>query len=151
MLLSNSRGVVRAFAWVLLAVASRSATAADVKNELLNRVVRAAETKLRSCGQALHAQFGLESGSLRWIRYVVGPNISLCRDMNNVALGRVGEPLIVLCTPQFWRKAEQDEEEAVYFLIHEYLHTRGVREWPNGGDYDSVAITRIVREACKDR
>jgi hypothetical protein len=32
--------------------------------------------------------------------------------MNTVALGKVGDPLIVLCTPQFWRKVEQDEEEA---------------------------------------
>jgi len=57
--------------------------------------------------------------------------------------------LIVLCTPQFWRKVQQSDEEAAYFLIHEYLHTRGLNEWPHGGRYDSVSITQIVRESCQ--
>jgi hypothetical protein len=76
------------------------------------------------------------------------PLFRRCRDLNNVALGKVGEPLIVLCTAQFWRKVQQSEEEAAYFLIHEYLHTRGLNQWPHGGTHDSVSITQIVRETC---
>jgi hypothetical protein len=87
-------------------------------------------------------------GLARAITYAVGPKVPAYRDMNTVALGKVGGPLIVLCTPQFRRKVEQDEEAAAYFLIHEYLHTRGLDEWRHGGKYDSVSITRIVREAC---
>ena len=147
----SGRGVVRAFAFVLLSAPCGLATAADERDELLNRAVLAAEAKLRTCGQALHARFGVERGSLRAIRYVAGSNIHACRDLNNVALAHFGKPLIVLCTPQFWRKVEQDEAEAAYFLIHEYLHTRGLNELPSGGKYDSVSITRIIRETCTSR
>jgi hypothetical protein len=128
---------------------SPASRAAEDKDTLLNRAVELAEAKLRSCGPRLHARFGVEAGSLRTITYAAGDRISACRDTNNVALGKVGEPLIVLCTPQFWRKVAQDEESAAYFLIHEYLHTRGLGEWPHGGKYDSVSITRIVKETCQ--
>jgi hypothetical protein len=146
----SRRGVVRwcTVAIILLSVPAAPLRAADDREALLNRALRAAEEKLRTCGPDLHARFGVEAGSLRAITYTVGPNIRACRDMNNVALGKVGEPLIVLCTPQFWRKVEQDEEAAADFLIHEYLHTRGLNEWPHGGKYDSVSITRIVKETC---
>jgi len=136
-------------ALVLLSLRVASLGAADDKDLLLNRAVQVAEKKLRTCGPDLHARFGVEPGSLRAISYAVGPNIRACRDLNNVALGKVGEPLIVLCTPQFWRKVQQSEEEAAYFLIHEYLHTRGLNEWPHGGKLDSVSITQIVRETCQ--
>jgi hypothetical protein len=88
--------------------------AADDKDALLNRAVQVAEEKLRSCGSELYSRFGVEAGNLRAITYAAGPRVLACRDMNTVALGKVGEPLIVLCTPQFWRKVEQDEE-AAYF------------------------------------
>jgi hypothetical protein len=136
-------------ALVLLSVAAAPLAAASDKDVLLNRAVQAAEQKLRSCGPELHARFGVEPGSLRAITFAVAPNVRACRDLNTVALGKVGEPLIVLCTPQFWRMAEQAREEAAYFLIHEYLHTRGLDEWPHGGKYDSVSITQIVREVCR--
>jgi hypothetical protein len=136
-------------ALVLLAVPT-ALTAADDRDRLLNRALRTAEEKLLTCGGDLHARFGVEPGSLRTITYAVGP-VHACRDTNNVALGKRGEPFIVLCTPQFWRKVEQDEQEAAYFLIHEYLHTRGLDEWPNGGKYDSVSITRIVKETCRGK
>lgn len=144
-------GVVR---WCVVTSVSLSMPAprlgaADDRNALLNRVVQTAEQKLQVCGSDLQARFGVELGSLRAVSYVVGPNIRACRDMNNVALGKVGEPLIVLCTPQFWRVVEQDTDQAAYFLIHEYLHTRGLDEWPHGGRLDSVSITRIVKETCR--
>ena len=137
-----------AVAFVLLSIPVTLLGADDGQNVLLNQALRVAEQKLRTCGPDLHARFGVEPASLRAITYAVGPNVRACRDMNNVALGKVGEPLIVLCTPQFWRKVEQSEEDAAYFLIHEYLHTRGLNEWPHGGRYDSVSITQIVRETC---
>jgi hypothetical protein len=121
---------------------------ADDRDALLNRAVQAAEDQLQTCGEDLHARFGLEAGSLRAITYAVAPSLLACRDSNIVALGKVGEPVIVLCTPQFWRKVKQDEEAAAHFLIHEYLHTRGLDEWPHGGMHDSVSITRIVKESC---
>jgi hypothetical protein len=136
--------------FVLLSARVASLGAADDKDLLLNRAVQVAEKKLGACGPDLHARFGVEPGNLRAIAYAVGPNVRACRDMNTVALGKVGEPLIVLCTPQFWRKVQQSEEEAAYFLIHEYLHTRGLNEWPHGGKYDSVSITQIVRETCQE-
>jgi hypothetical protein len=136
-------------ALVLLSIPLSGLGADDDKDLLLNRAVQVAEKKLRTCGRDLHARFGVEPGNLRAITYAVGPNVRACRDLNNVALGKVGEPLIVLCTPQFWRKVEQSEEEAAYFLIHEYLHTRGLNEWPHGGKHDSVAITQIVKETCQ--
>jgi hypothetical protein len=136
-------------ACVLLSVPAPRLGADDDRNALLNRVVLRAEQKLQTCGSDLQTRFGVEVGSLRAVTYAVGPNIRACRDMNNVALGRVGEPLIVLCTPQFWRVVEQDMDEAAYFLIHEYLHTRGLNEWPHGGRFDSVSITRIVKETCR--
>jgi hypothetical protein len=134
---------------VLLAVPTPRLGAADDRNALLNRAVQRAEQKLRTCRSGLQARLGVELGNLRAVTYAVGPGIRACRDMNNVALGKVGEPLIVLCTPQFWRVVEQDTDEAAYFLIHEYMHTRGLNEWPHGGRLDSVSITRIVKETCR--
>src|SRR5262245_1696729 len=144
------REVVRRCAVIcaLLAMPVSVLRAADERNVLLNRALQRAEQKLRTCGPDLHARFGVEAGSLRAITYAAGPNVQACRDMNNVALGKVGEPIIVLCGPQFWRKVEQNGDEAAYFLIHEYLHTRGLKEWPHGGKYDSVSITRIIKETC---
>jgi|SRR5262245_13508464 len=136
---------------VLLSMPVTALKAADDRNVLLNRAIQAAEAKLRTCEPDLRSRFGIESGSLRAITYAANHKIQACRDMNNVALAKVGEPLIVLCTPQFWRKVAQDEDEAVYFLIHEYLHTRGLKEWPHGGKYDSVSITRIVKETCSGK
>src|SRR5262245_48455606 len=107
----------------LLSMPAASLAAADDKNVLLNRALQVAEQKLRACGPELHARFGVEPGSLRAITYAVAPNVRECRDPNTVVLAKVGEPVIVLCTPQFWRKAEQAPEDAAYFLIHEYLHT----------------------------
>jgi hypothetical protein len=132
----------------MLGAASPAAADADATNALLNRALQLAEKKLRACGPELHTRFGVEPGSLRAITYAVGANIRACRDTNTVALAKVGEPLIVLCTPQFWRKVHQDVEGAAHLLIHEYLHTRGLDEWPHGGSYDSVSITRIVKETC---
>jgi hypothetical protein len=140
--------VVRLCTVVLFSTPVDGLSAADDKNELLNRAVQRAEQKLRTCGADLHARFGVEAGSLRAIKYSASPDVRACRDTNNVALAQVGEPLIVVCAPQFWRKVEQDEDEAAYFIIHEYLHTRGVKEWPHGGNYDSVSITRVIKEIC---
>jgi hypothetical protein len=135
-------------AFVLFSLPAAPLKASDDRNVLLNRAVQRAEEKLRTCGPELYARFGVEAGSLRTITYAAGDNVRACRDLNTIVLGKVGEPLIVLCTPQFWRKVEQAEDEAADFLIHEYLHTRGLNEWPHGGKYDSVSITRIVKETC---
>ena len=132
----------------LVLLPSPALRASDDKDALLNRTIQLAEAKLRTCGPQLHARFGVKAGSLRTITYASGDNVRACRDTNNVVLGKVGEPLIVLCGPQFWRKVQQDEDSAAYFLIHEYLHTRGLGEWPHGGRHDSVSITRMVRETC---
>jgi hypothetical protein len=144
------RGVVRwcTVTCALLSMPVPVLKAADDRNALLNRVLQTAEQKLRTCGPDVYARFGVEAGNLRAITYAAGPNIRACRDTNTLALGKVGEPLIVLCAPQFWQKVEQDRDEAAYFLLHEYLHTRGLNEWPHGGKYDSVSITRIIKEAC---
>ena len=151
---SGSRSLARVrsntAAIALLSALTPSPAAADDKNALLNRTLLVAEQKLRTCGAELHARFGVEPGSLRAITYAVAPDVHACRDLNTVALAKVGEPLIVLCTPQFWRKAEQAPEDAAYFLIHEYLHTRGLGEWPNGGKYDSVSITQTVKQVCQE-
>ena len=135
-------------ALVLALVPAAALEAADDKNVLLNRALKAAEQRLQACGPELHARFGVTAGSLRAITYAVGPDVRACRDSNTVALGKTGEALVVLCTPQFWRVAERDLEGAAEFLIHEYLHTRGLDEWPHGGKYDSLAITRLVRKTC---
>jgi hypothetical protein len=135
--------------------AGEPATIGAGKAAIFGRAYQRAARMVQTCEAPLERSFAVDVGldtftKLAWSE--AGQRVHLCRDSNNVALAAPGKPAVLLCAPQFWQVAEQDPDQAAAFLVHEYLHTRGLREWPQeGARYDSVGITKAIKARCKPK
>ena len=67
-----------------------------------------------------------------------------CQDPTRLAFTYVGVAEVFICGPQFWRKYQEDPRYLEALMIHEMLHTLGLRENPPS----SAEISDRVLKRC---
>lgn len=97
-------------------------------------------------GQRLEDLHVSPSEYLGLVVFADGAGRPLCRHAEVLAVTAPGSRVVYVCAARFAEAATRDPESAEALLIHEALHTLGLRENPPG----SREITRRVLARCGD-
>lgn len=95
----------------------------NVFSEFRDAAGRPLQEKLSALGQTAPSYFG-------WILFADGGHLRRCQDPNVFAMTDPGSRVVFVCGKQFAFVAGNNPNLAEAFLIHEALHSLGLRENP---------------------
>jgi len=84
------------------------------------------------------------SDYLSTIYFASGRNLSACQKATTAAFTEPGSRVVYLCDARFVALQHTDAARAIHLVIHEALHTLGLREKPPS----SEEITAVVARSC---
>ena len=74
-----------------------------------------------------------------------------CHDPRRLAFTSVGSPEVFICGTQFWRKYQEDPGYVEAVIIHEMMHTLGLRENPPSSTEINDRVWKRCRSSDCDR